>query len=387
MKRLSIRMTIGLLSGCLFALAASATEQIVSGLGVSPKANAAAIQRTIDAVAASGGGRVVVPAGTWTTATIYLKSHVDLHLQRGVRLVGSSNLGDYNSPDAFPQNFGSVAEGWSARHLILAIGQTDVAITGEGIVDGNGKTFFGDKPEVFGKTWWREGGVNARDREHQGRPGQLIEFVECRNVRVGGILIEDSPCWSCFFYGCDDVVVHGLRIDNPSRHLNTDGIDIDSCRRVYVRDCRISTGDDAIAVRCAPKRLTDASRICEDIEISGCILRSSADGVRIGVGTGTIRNVRIIDTAIERAGTAFHVQSVFGKSSGVDISEIRFSNCQIRGAARAFEIVGTVVKRPRDIVISNVSVVDVGLVERSLKVVEYADDVRFYRIDVTPADR
>lgn len=71
----------------------------------------------------------------------------------------------------------------------------------------------------------------------------------------------------------------------------------------------------------------------------------------------------------------------------MDISEIRFSNCRIRGAARAFEIVGTVVKRPRDIVISNVSVVDVGLVEHSLKVVEYADDVRFNQIDVTPANR
>ena len=154
------------------------------------------IQQAIDAASAAGGGKVVVSPGTYLCGSIFLKSHVELHLPEGARLVGSSDLDDYNPLDAFPQNYGSVSEGWSARHLILALEQTDVAITGSGAIDGNGKSFFGDKPEVFGDTWWRDGGINARDREHQGRPGQLVEFVECRGVRVEGVRIVDSPCWS-----------------------------------------------------------------------------------------------------------------------------------------------------------------------------------------------
>ena len=313
-----------------------------------------AIQAAIDRVAATGGGRVTVPAGTFRTGTIYLKSHVELHLAQGARLLGSGDLGDYNPTNAFPQNWGSVNEGWSARHLILALEQEDVAITGEGVIDGNGRAFFGDKVLYRGKVCWRDGGFSAKDHAHQGRPGQMIEFVECRNVRVRDIRIEDAPCWSCFFYGCDDVSVRGVRVENGLRNLNTDGLDIDSCRNVTVSDCLIRTGDDAIAIRGAPARLKNPARVCENVTVENCVFHVSADGMRIGVGTGTIRHVRISNIVVEHAGVGFHIQPVYGNRGGVDISDISISHCSVRGAAEAISVLGWPTKRMRNLSFSDI---------------------------------
>lgn len=348
-----LTMVLGLLVGSLLATDAVVTQQGAKGDGVT--LNTAALQAAIDQVAATGGGRVTIPPGTFKTGTIYLKSHVELHLAQGARLLGSDNLDDYNPTNAFPQNWGSVNEGWSAKHLILALEQEDVAITGEGVIDGNGRAFFADKPRWTGKICWRDGGITARDHEHQGRPGQMIEFVVCRNVRVRDIRIEDAPCWSCFFNGCDNVSVRGIRVENGVRNLNTDGLDIDSCRNVTVSDCIIRTGDDAIAIRGCPYRLKDPTRVCENITVENCVFHVSADGMRIGVGEGTIRHVRIANVVIEHAGVGFHVQPIYGKkSTGVDISDVSFSHCSIRGAAKAISIVGAKTKRVRNIFCSDI---------------------------------
>ena len=131
----------------------------------------AAVQRALDACAGTGG-RVVVPPGTYLIGSVFLGDATELHLEKGATLLGSPDLADYNAPDAYPQNFGSKNEGWSAKHLILAIEKKGVSITGRGTIDGNGRAFFADKPEFRGKVSWRDGGINAKDRKHQGRPGQ-----------------------------------------------------------------------------------------------------------------------------------------------------------------------------------------------------------------------
>ena len=82
--------------------------------------NTKAIQRAITEVAAAGGGRVIVPTGTFYTGTIYMESHVELHLEQGARLLASADFADYNPDDAFPDNRGSAVEQWQAKHLIIA---------------------------------------------------------------------------------------------------------------------------------------------------------------------------------------------------------------------------------------------------------------------------
>ena len=294
-----------------------------------------AVQRALDACA-KAGGRVVVPAGTYLIGSIYLGDNTELHLEEGATLLGSPDLADYNEPDAYPQNWGSVREGWSAKHLILAIEKKNVSLTGKGVIDGNGRAFFDPKPRFRSKIAWRHGGCNAHGKPaEQRRPGQEIVFVECRNVAVRDVMFKDMSCWSCLFHGCDDVVVGGVKVRNGFLNLNTDGFDIDSCSNVSIGDCDIVTGDDAIAIRGNPTRLKNATKACENVRVSNIVCRVQADGVRVGVGNGTIRNVRISDMKVLEAGRALHVQCCYGNPKagekvGVDISDVVFERIDIK---------------------------------------------------------
>lgn len=290
----------------------------------------AAIQRAIDECAVQGG-TVLIPAGTYLTGSIFLKNNVELHLEKGATLLGSPDLADYNEDDAYPQNYFCKPEGWSAKHLILAIEVDNVAITGSGTIDGNARSFFSDKLVFTGKVCWRDGFYNAKDYENCGRPGQEIVFIESSNIKIQDVNFRDMSCWSCFLFGCENVQITGLKINNHIAYANTDGLDIDCCRNVTVSNCIIRTGDDAIAIRGYCSRLKDQSKICENITITNCVFYVSADGMRIGVGSGTIRNVVVSNIVIEHSGRGLHLQNCYGQvSKGVNISDISFSNIIIR---------------------------------------------------------
>ena len=337
MKRLATRLFF---LACAAAWGADFDVRAFGAKGDGLTKDTAAVQRALDACAQAGGGRVTVPPGTYLIGSVYLGDRTELHLQEGATLLGSPDLADYNAPDAYPQNWGSKNEGWSAKHLILALEKRGVSITGRGAIDGNGRAFFDDKPQFVGKICWRDGGVNARDRAHQGRPGQEIVFIECRDVAVRDVTLRDMSCWSCFFHGCENVAVGGVTVRNGMLNLNTDGFDVDSCRNVDVGDCDIVTGDDAIAIRGSPAHLKNPAKVCENVRVSNIVCRVSADGMRVGVGNGTIRNLRVSDMKIEHAGRGLHLQCFYGKprGKGVDISDISFERVSIRDAAEAIHV-------------------------------------------------
>ena len=298
----------------------------------------AAIQAAIDACAAAGGGTTIVPAGTFLTGTIYLRSHVELRLEHAATLLGSPDLVDYNPPAAYPQNFDCAkSEGWNSCHLIIAAGVEDVAISGKGTIDGNGRAFFAksDTSTAVHEIGWRRGFINAADLEHAARPGQTVVFVECRDVSITGISLVDATCWTLFLHGCDRVRVRGLSLRSDDRHANTDGIDIDTCRHVVVSDCVIDTGDDAITLRGDCSHLGDETRVCEDIAVTNCVSHTSACGIRIGVGTGTIRDAVFSNLVMCDAGYGIQIQCSYGAatSKGVDISSLRFENIVCRRTA------------------------------------------------------
>ena len=343
----------------------------------------AAIQSAIDAAGAAGGGRVSLESGVFRSGTIYLKSKVELHVAMGAKLLASDDLDDYNPTNIAPWNGGSKIEGWSGRHLLMAVGVEDVAITGEGTIDGNGRAFFDTKPQFIGKTSWRDGGINAKDYANQGRPGQMLEFVNSRNIRVRDVAIVDSPCWSCFFWNCDNVQVRGLRVENDLRHLNTDGVDIDSCRNVTVSDCVFVTGDDAIAIRGAPARLDVGRPPCENITVANCVCTVSATGVRVGVGTGIIRHVRVSNLVVEHAGCGIHVQRSYRKKGGVDISDVAFSGVTIRDTAHAIRVIGGEDGRPSGISFSDIDIEENDILPgEKMVVVEQTDAVTLSNVRI-----
>ena len=347
----------------------------------------AALQGALDACGALGGGTVVVPPGTYLTGTLWLRSHVNLRLEHGAVLKGSPDLADYNAPDAYPQNWGSKNEGWSAKHLLIAHEVEDVALTGTGVVDGNATAFFDTKPAFFGKISWRDGGIHAKDHKNCGRPGQELVFIESKDIAIRDVTLRNMCCWTCFFHGCERVKVQGVTVTNDLRYLNTDGFDIDSCRDVVVSDCLVTTGDDAFAVRGDPTSLKDKSRTCENILIDNCVCRNSASTVRIGVGSGAIRHVRVRGLSISRAGRALHVQCAYGtKSRGVSIEDVAFSDITIREAGEAIRVTGG---QPQStatlegISFSNVRAESYGPLVIEGKGETRAKDIRLTNVDVT----
>jgi hypothetical protein len=299
--------------------------------------NTASIQAAVDACSAAGGGVVVVPAGTFVTGTVWLRDGVELHLEKGALLLGSPDLDDYNADDAFPQNMRSEREQWNGAHLILAVEVHDVALTGHGCIDGNGPAFFEpEAPSFEPRFGWSQGIRHAKDKQRL-RPGQMVMFCECTGVRVSGLTLRNACCWTCLFYGCDQVIATGLQIMNPPDAANTDGIDIDCCRQVVVSDCLICTGDDAITLRANAQRLQDKTRVCEDVAITNCVLDTSICAFRIGVGNGVIRHAAISNIMIRRASTAFLLQSAYrAPSTGVAISDLAISNIQAHVVAFPF---------------------------------------------------
>ena len=290
-----------------------------------PSVNAQAIQKTIDACAAAGGGRVVVPAGTWNSGTIWIRSNVELHLAEGAVLKASDNLDDYNAPDAYPQNWGCPNEGWNACHFIIAHAVENAAITGPGTVDGNGEAFFeeGVRKPSWASIAWANGIRGPKDKKRL-RPGQLIVFIESKNLRVEKLSIRNSTCWSLFFHGCDNVVVRDYTVRNGRCDLNTDGIDIDCSSNVTLERADIDTGDDGIAIRASEYRLK-RSKTCEHIRISDCTLSASAMGIRIGVGSGRIRDVDISNVHVRHGAWGVSFDCWYGKkeTNGVDIEDVR----------------------------------------------------------------
>ena len=285
----------------------------------------ATIQQAIDACAQSGGGTVTVPAGTYLTGTLWLRDNVELHLAHGSVLLASDRLEDYNPTDAYPQNADCPPEGWCGKHLILAVGCRNVALTGTGRVVGAADAFFGGELHWFSDYCWGQGYYSTPAGQPL-RPGQLICFVECQDVFVADIRIERSTCWSLFLHGCDRVQVRGISVRNHPQHVNTDGIDIDCCSFVTVEGCLIDTGDDAIAIRGNAVRLSDPEKCCEYVTVANCVLRSSASAVRIGVGSSAIRHIRLSGLIIRHAGEGILLQSHYPGGKAVSITDVTVSD-------------------------------------------------------------
>ena len=305
------------------ALGAAAKDYDVRAFGAKGDGVAldtAAIQKAIDAAAADGGGTVEVGAGTYLTGSIYLKSNVDFHVGAGAELFASADPKNYNPPDVCPQNWTSALESHRGGHLLLCIEQENVTVRGPGRVNGNARAFLvGPNGER-----WNQGNIPFR-------PAQMLYFVESKNVRVQDLELRDASYWSCFFFGCDQVMARGLWIHNVRRGFHThngDGIDIDCCEHVTVSDCRIDTADDCITLRASGGGRLKRNRDCAYVTVANCNLSSACNAIRIGVGDGSIHDAVFANLTMDgetRTAVNF-VSSWVSETRGVDISRISFAN-------------------------------------------------------------
>ena len=282
-----------------------------------------AVQRAVDAANAAGGGEVLLPKGTYLSGSVFLKSGVDFHLAEGATLKGSPDREDYNALNVVPQNGGGlgVGDNTSGGHLLLCIEQRDVTLRGPGKIDGNVGAFLkmpdGSHPSNKLKIPWR--------------PSQMVWFVESRNIAIHDIEIADSPYWSCFIYGCENVTVERANIHTVRKPhtYNGDGLDIDSSRHVRVRNCNISTADDSITLRAAGSRLKHNGD-CADVVVSNCTLSSDCNAIRLGVGNGCVRDCSFGGIKIRNTRYAVNAVGAWSRPEhGADIFRISFEDMDI----------------------------------------------------------
>ena len=287
--------------------------------------NTQAIQNTIDQVSSSGGGTVLVPSGVYLTGSIWLKDNVNLHLEAGAVIKGSPDINDYCAADCCPQNEAEI--GWgdymSGGHLILGVEVSNVSITGQGRIDGNSDAFMLDEN---GKCWSEKSKI-------PNRPGQMIWFVDSKDIKVKDVEIADAPYWSLFILNCKDVKVEGCYVHTRRKEYHTfngDGIDIDRCKNVTVSNCRIDTSDDCITLRASTAHRLQNPMDCELVTVTKCNLSSSCNAIRLGVGEGNIHDAVLSDITITDTKQAFNIVGAYVKGNrGTDIYGIRFNNIKV----------------------------------------------------------
>ena len=241
-------------------------------LGAKPDSttdNTKIIQSAVDQCSQEGGGKVVIPAGKFITSTIYLKDNVELYLESGATLLGSTN------PEDYPENELKVKDG-KARALIYAYGQKNISVTGKGTINGRGDS----------KVWLR--GDNAR-----GRP-RIIYFVDCQDVLVDGVTLTNAAFWVQDYLACNYVKINDVKVYSYGNH-NNDGLDIDS-KNVVVSNCIIESDDDAL---CFKSHIPD--RPCENITVTNCVLASNCNGIKFGTAShGGFKNISVTNCVIKR---------------------------------------------------------------------------------------
>jgi polygalacturonase len=267
-----------------------------------------AFKKAIDACAKSGGGRVVVPSGQFLTGPVHLKSNVNLHLADGAVVKFHRNPRKY-LPVVFTRWEG--VECYNYSPLIYAFEQTNIAVTGNGTLDGQASAKYWWPWKGSKDQGWKEGkpsqkpgrdklmemgqkGVPVKDRTlgdgYYLRPN-FIQPYRCKNVLIDGVTIINSPMWEIHPVLSENVTIQNVTIN--SHGPNNDGCDPESCKDVLIKNCSFDTGDDCIAIKSG--RNNDGRRLktpSENIVIQGCMFKDGHGGVTIGSEiSGGARNI------------------------------------------------------------------------------------------------
>lgn len=314
--------------------------------------NTKAINDTIEACAAVGGGKVVIPAGIWLTGPICLKSNIHLHVEFGSLVLFTS---DY---EAYPLIMSSF-EGEPVVRCQSPIdgeGLENVAITGPGTFDGLGEHWrpvkkwkmtdlqweklisSGGVVDEEKQIWWpteraKNGAGLLAELRKQGaehiedylpvreflRPN-LVSLRRCKRVLLDGPTFQNSPAWNVHPWLCQHVTIQNVKIRNPWYSQNGDGLDLESCRYATVRDSVFDVGDDAICIKSGKNEAGRALGVpSEDILVERCSVYSGHGGIVIGSEmSGGIRNLRINDCLFSGTDKGIRFKTVRGRGGIVE---------------------------------------------------------------------
>lgn len=289
----------------MIAPSLSAKDYIITSHGVkkdSTKVQTKAIQAVIDKAEADGGGRIVVPKGTFLTGALFFKPGTTLHLEEGGCIKGSDNI------ENFPL-LPSRMEGRSIYYyaaLINAYHVDGFEITGPGMVNGNGLKYW--------KQFWalraERAKVNKSCTNLEVHRPRLVFIWGCDKVKLSGPTLCNSPFWTTHLYQCNDVIIENCRITaprEPVRAPSSDAIDLDVCSNVVIRDCYLNCDDDGVCIKGGKGVYANRSvenGIVENILVERCVFGSNLHGT-LTLGSECIhaRNIEVRDCEVN-TGTA-----------------------------------------------------------------------------------
>ena len=239
-----------------------------------------AFSKAIEALSQKGGGKLIVPQGVWFTGPITLKSNINLHIEKGGIIL-------FSPDDALYPFVKTSFEGLDTRRCqspISGKGLTNVAITGQGAIDGNGEYWRPLKKQKVTDAQWKaitsrggaykrkdywfpsEGALKADNSANMNVPAEpateegwneikrflrpvMVSLVNCKNVWLNGVIFQNSPAWNIHPLMCENVLIEDVLVRNPAYAQNGDGLDLESCKNALIVNSTFDVGDDGICIK------------------------------------------------------------------------------------------------------------------------------------------
>lgn len=312
--------------------------------------NTKAIQAAIDKIAVAGGGTVEIPEGTWLTGRVELKSNVNLHIREGATLKFSGFIKDY-LPVVFTRDEG--IEIYSLGAFIYAHDAENVAITGKGRIVGPStdcEIYRNNSEKALNiELICRNGEMPLAERVFDGvqNNGEVflpktIAPINCRNVLVEGVTLEQGLYWNVVPQYCENVIIRGVTVSSFG-HGRTDGIDVESSRNVLVEYCSLDCQDDTYTMKSG--RGVDGKRVSrptENVVVRHCLALRGAGGIVCGTEVaGGVRNIYCHDCVFDGTDQAFRVKTLRPRGGGVENLIVERVRARVTGPAFYCDMLGS----------------------------------------------
>jgi polygalacturonase len=323
--------------------------------------NTRAFTEAIDVVSRKGGGKVIIPRGTWLTGPITLKSNIELYTEKGAMVLFSTNKDLYPLVETNFEGFNTVrcTSPINGRNL------ENVAFTGHGIFDGSGEAWRAVKKEKLTESQWKKlvasgGIVNENGKtwypSQQFRDGEklaemnvprnlktikefepirdflrpvMVSLISCKKVLIDGPTFQNSPAWCIHPLMCEDFTMRNTTVRNPWYSQNGDGIDIESCKNSIIHDCSFDVGDDAICIKSGKdKDGRDRKMPNENLIVKNCIIFHGHGGVTVGSEmSGGVKNLHVSNCTF--IGTDVGLRFKSNRGRGGVVEHIYISNIEM----------------------------------------------------------
>ena len=331
-----------------------------------------AFAEAIEALSVQGGGKLLVPSGVWLTGPIELKSNINLHLEVGAVI-------QFSGDDALYPIIKASFEGldtFRCKSPLSAVNATNIAVTGKGVIDGNGqywrpvkkaKVTEGQWKEILArpggvvskKDYWvpNEGYAKAEEKANMNvvvaeteeewneykrflRP-VMVNFINCKNVYLEGVIFQNSPAWNLHPLMCENIILENVLVRNPSYAQNGDALDLDSCKNALIINSKFDAGDDGICIK-SGKDADGRKRgkPCENVVVDGCTVFAGHGGFVVGSEmSGGVRNINVRNCQFLGTDVGLRFKSTRGRGGVVENIYINgISMTSIKGDAITFNM-------------------------------------------------